>query len=86
MDLKEAFVEYDKANEVWEQAKAALEDATRARSETVKMIAGMVAPKKRILRAGKEFSIVARPVKSTGDTTYFMRLAGASPDDVVEVE
>jgi cell division protein FtsB len=79
MELKELFSQYDQADAHWEIKKAELEKATRERSEVVKQIALAIDPKKKLLRAGRELTVVVR------GETYFFRGAKSS-SDVVEVE
>lgn len=77
-DLKEMFVEYDRLDVIVDEAKAALEKATVARSQSVKEIATAISPKKKLLRNGRELTLVTR------GETYFFR-GSKNMDDLVEV-
>ena len=79
MELQELFAQYDAADAAWEQRKVELDQATRARSEVVKQIALAIAPKKKLLRQGRELTVVVR-----GETFFFR--GAKSSTDVVEVE
>jgi hypothetical protein len=81
--ISELFAAYDSADEVVVQAKAAKEAAERVRSDACKAIALAIAPKKKVLRAGRELTVVVRDNKSEGFTTYFFRGAKSGDDAVV---
>ena len=78
MDLKTMFAEYDLLDQSVNKAKDALEKALVARSKSVKTIAVAIAPKKKLLRNGRELTLVVR-----GNTYYFR--GSKSTDDLVEV-
>jgi hypothetical protein len=79
MSLKDKFAAYDeKTNQLAALAEAA-ERVTKERSDIVKSIAEEVSPKKKILRGGKEMTIVSR------NETWFLRGANKPADDKVAV-
>lgn len=78
MDLKELCGQYDVADSEVETQKRILDEAIRKRSDIVKSIAGVLAPKKKFIKGGKEITIVVR------GETYFFR--GSKQDSgLVEV-
>lgn len=81
--LSELCTDYDQKNVLIEEAKANLDALMRERSEIVKNMAKVVAPKKKFRRAGKELVIVIRPGVN-GDTCF---LRGTKEDNgLVEVD
>jgi len=71
--LKELFAEYDNMDDKVSQAKQALEEVLKARSDVVRKIGTEIAPKKKLTRGGRELTIVVR-----GETHFFR---GAKSDD-----
>ena len=79
MTLQELMAYYDETNTAWEEKKAELEQAARRRSEVVKQIAEAIAPKKRVIRHGRELTVVQR-----GETYFFK--GNSKSSDAVEVD
>lgn len=77
-DLKTLCEEYDRLDAIVTQKKNEVEQALKARSNCVETIAKAAAPKKRIIRNGREITIVDKK------GTWFFR--GAKSGDAVHVE
>jgi hypothetical protein len=74
--LRDLFTLYDAKEAQLIEAKLAVEAALKERSEVVNQIAKLIAPKKKVLRHGKELTICFR-----GETTFF-RGAGKNSEPV----
>jgi hypothetical protein len=79
MSLKDKFLAYDSINTKLDEIKAVMDAALKERSSIVEQIALEISPKKKVLRAGKELTVVAR------NGHYFFR-GGKSDDSVVSIE
>ena len=79
-NVKNIIAEYDEKNLDVEDARKALNARLIDRSAVVKRLAHAIAPKKKIVREGKEFTVVVR-----GDN-YFLRGASTDPEDVVSLD
>lgn len=77
-DFKNTIVEYDAATKIVQEREIELERAIIARSDIVKRMSVMLAPKKKFIRNGKVHTLVQRGL------TFFLR-SGASDENLVEV-
>ncbi len=78
MNIKDKFETYDAHTARLAELNAEIKKVERERSEVVKAIGIEIAPKRKVLRSGRELTLVAR-----GDTHFFK--GASSKDDVVEV-
>lgn len=72
-NISQLFSEYDQYSAKLREAEAEVERLTGMRSEVVKKIGGIIAPRKKLERGGKLLTIVQR-----GETAFF-RGAGEDP-------
>jgi len=78
-ELSKLFETFDNADKEWEARKAAVETSYKERSNAVEAIAKLIAPQKKIRRAGKELTIVVR------GTSWFFKGAGKKDNEILDI-